>query len=152
MGISPHPKHCILPRSTGTFLAISDLLPSITDVFDLTISYSSVPAPSHRTTEIFQILSPDRMFLERQSPKTIHLHFKKYSVYQIPGFRIDDMRESQDHRKALFDIWLRGVWLKKDESLDMFYKYGELSLAAKEPRLKVKLAPRFIDWLYLGGL
>ncbi|KAI9334570.1 acyltransferase-domain-containing protein [Obelidium mucronatum] len=151
--LDSHPNHCILPKSTGLFYTIQDLQPVATDVFDLTIGYSGV-----KPNEIpFEVLLPDKVFLNGQYPLEIHVHCTHFSVPEIPGFTPDSINSLEEDRKKPFDEWLRNVWTAKDARLSRFYNTGSL-LSKEEVDSKtfvtthVPLIPRSSDFFYLFGL
>ncbi|ORY37267.1 hypothetical protein BCR33DRAFT_854843 [Rhizoclosmatium globosum] len=151
MRISPHPQHVILPKSTGLYLALQDLSPSVDNLFDLTVGYSGVSS----TDVPFAVFPPDKLFFEDRYPSEIHIHVTKYSVRDLPGFRATDEVSSNDEGlKKEFDTWLRSVWMEKDNRLKYFYDYGWMvdTLKSVDGVTYVKVVPKLLDWLYFWGL
>ncbi|KAJ3063195.1 hypothetical protein HDU98_000963 [Podochytrium sp. JEL0797] len=147
MSISPHPRHCLLPKSAGLFYTIQDLQPSAPSLFDLTIGYTGVAA-----SEVpFEVLLPDRVLLGNQYPQQVHIHCRQFEVSQIPGFGESAVSSPEAERKVRLDAWLRQVWMEKDERLSRFYNRGTLVDADKDKgRVShVPIIPRNEDFLYL---
>ncbi|KAJ3063196.1 hypothetical protein HDU98_000964 [Podochytrium sp. JEL0797] len=157
MGISPHPQHCILPKSTGLYLSLQHLTPTVTSLFDMTVGYSGISG-----TEIpYDALLPDKMFFHNQYPREIHFHIDRYDVRtEVPGFRVTDQlgsgvvrEEDEAEVKKEFDLWLRTVWMRKDERLVRFYADGEMPRTEGGRVERIPIVPRWNDWVcYLGLL
>ncbi|KAJ3028535.1 UNVERIFIED_CONTAM: hypothetical protein HDU68_001468 [Siphonaria sp. JEL0065] len=147
-GIENHPDHCILPRSTGLFLTLENLQPNATDAFDLTVGYSGVEPDQIP----YDVLPPNKVFLEDQYPREIHVHIRKFHVPSIPGFQSTDLELPEENRRFMFDLWLQNVWREKDERLKEFYTYGDLRIKGDEPRQRVPLIPHSEDWMYFVSL
>ncbi|KAJ3344912.1 hypothetical protein HDU83_004613 [Entophlyctis luteolus] len=144
MGISPHPKYVILPKSMGLFLAIKNLDPLVKDVFDVTIAYEGLDGKKIP----YDTYLPEIVFFDGVYPRNVHMHVRRFSVANIPGFKPDDILHDETKRLELFSDWLHSVWMEKDARMALFYQYGELSLEdADEPRMRVPLVPHSHDWM-----
>ncbi|KAJ3062048.1 hypothetical protein HDU98_002043, partial [Podochytrium sp. JEL0797] len=149
MCISPHPVHCMLPKSTGLFLTINSLHPAATDVFDATVGYSGLTANDIP----YDKYTPNRVYLDGIYPREVHIHIRHFTVSEIPGFTQFDLMDPEHERRDKFDVWLREVYMQKDQRLTEFYAEGDLRLSAKETtRQRVALIPRSEDWIYFVGL
>ncbi|KAJ3399889.1 hypothetical protein CcCBS67573_g04192 [Chytriomyces confervae] len=159
MGISNHPNHCILPKSLGLFHSIENLRPK--DLFDVTVGYSGV-----RMDQVpYNVLLPDKVFLEDGYPRQVHIHVARHRVPEIPGFLALETSaassSTQDARKTIFDAWLKQVWKEKDDRLHEFYLNGDMcsNVSAgsqqnngSDHRRIVPLVPRGEDYMYFSLL
>ncbi|KAJ3412438.1 hypothetical protein HDV05_000742 [Chytridiales sp. JEL 0842] len=174
--IEPHPKHVILPKSTGLHFSLSVLQPEVTDLFDVTLGYTGIEG-----TEIpYDSYLVDKVFWKGQYPREVHMHIKRIKVDTIPGFTPEDLKETEANGspdlpnspnspnglhitapgpRLRFDTWLRNIFTEKDERLAGFYrnqyfypptKPDPQSKDAPMPRKVVPMAPDVQDMVILG--
>src|SRR5436190_331164 len=107
-----HPKHALLPRSTGFRFCLQNLASSVHWVYDCTLAYEGVPEGGY-PQDYFTLRS---LYFEGRPPSGVHMHWRKFRVSEIP------LGEDQ---KEDFDKWIYNRWMEKDALLDHFYKHGE---------------------------
>jgi len=137
MGISDM-KNLLLPRSTGLHYSLRSLAPKIPDLrlLDMTVVYPGIP-PMQYGQDYYTLRS---IFFDGVAPPEIHVHLRMFEVTgNVPigdltgtsGTKTPDPKAKHtvevdipDHEKHIFDIWLRKLWMEKDESMDIFFKTG----------------------------
>ncbi|KAJ3161893.1 hypothetical protein HK101_000778 [Irineochytrium annulatum] len=154
MNFSKHPRHMLLPKSTGLQFCATTLMPEVDDLFDLTVGYSGLKAGQIPYDEY---LVP-KVFFHGEYPKEVHIHVKAHSLRSIPGLVVpttsadgkDVAVQSDAERAEAFNKWLRDVFYDKDDRMERFYQTGSL-LDDKErmetPRLLARAAPELQDWV-----
>jgi len=131
-------KNLLLPRSTGLHYSLRSLAPKIPDLrlLDMTVIYPGIP-PMHYGQDYYTLRS---IFFDGVAPPEIHVHLRMFEVTgNVPigdlagtsGTKTPDPKAEHtvevdipDHEKHMFDIWLRKLWIEKDESMDNFFKTG----------------------------
>jgi 1-acyl-sn-glycerol-3-phosphate acyltransferase len=122
--ISPHPKHLLLPRTTGLKFCLENLQSTVHWLYDCTIAYEGVPAGDF-PQDYYTLRS---LYLEGRPPTGVHMYWRKFRVEDIPL----DTKEG-------FDEWLRDRWMEKDVLLDHFYQEGAFPQRAVCVRTEVRL-------------
>jgi lysocardiolipin and lysophospholipid acyltransferase len=107
-----HPKHALLPRSTGLRFCLQNLSSSVHWLYDCTLAYEGVPEDGY-PQDYYTLRS---LYFEGRPPSGVHMHWRKFPVDQIP------LGEDQTEQ---FEKWIRDRWSEKDVLLDHFYKYGK---------------------------
>ena len=107
-----HPKHELLPRSTGLRFCLRNLKPSVHWLYDCTLAYEGVPEGDY-PQDYYTLRS---LYLEGNPPSGVHMHWRK--------FRIDTIPLGEDQKEE-FEKWLSERWMEKDALLDHFYKHGQ---------------------------
>jgi 1-acyl-sn-glycerol-3-phosphate acyltransferase len=107
-----HPKHALLPRSTGLRFCLQDLSSSVHWLYDCTLAYEGVPEGGY-PQDYYTLRS---LYFEGRPPSGVHMHWRKFNVSEIP------LGEDQ---KEAFEKWIQDRWMEKDALLDHFYKHGE---------------------------
>jgi lysocardiolipin and lysophospholipid acyltransferase len=102
-----HPKHALLPRSTGLKFCIESLKTSVHWLYDCTLAYEGVPENGY-AQDYYTLRS---LYFQGKPPSGVHMHWRKFKISEIP---LDD-----------FDGWIQERWMEKDQLLDYFYKHGE---------------------------
>jgi 1-acyl-sn-glycerol-3-phosphate acyltransferase len=120
-----HPKHALLPRSTGLRFCLENLATSVHWVYDCTLAFEGVPEGGF-PEDYYTLRS---LYLGGRPPSGVHMHWRK--------FRVDDIPLVGEE----FDKWIRDRWLEKDALMDHFYKHGKFpkDKAAVCVRTQVKL-------------
>lgn len=103
-----HPKHALLPRSTGLKFCLESLSSSVHWLYDCTLAYEGVPEGGF-PQDYYTLRS---LYFEGRPPTGVHMHWRKFRVDEIP------LGEG-------FDQWMRDRWAEKDALLDHFYKHGK---------------------------
>jgi 1-acyl-sn-glycerol-3-phosphate acyltransferase len=103
-----HPKHALLPRSTGLKFCLESLSSSVHWLYDCTLAYEGVPEGGF-PQDYYTLRS---LYFEGRPPTGVHMHWRKFRVDEIP---LDEG----------FDQWMRDRWTEKDALLDHFYKHGK---------------------------
>jgi lysocardiolipin and lysophospholipid acyltransferase len=106
-----HPKHALLPRSTGLRFCLENLSSSVHWLYDCTLAYEGVPEDGF-PQDYYTLRS---LYLEGRPPSGVHMHWRKFHVDQIP---------IGEDKKEEFEKWLQDRWQEKDALLDHFYKTG----------------------------
>ena len=106
-----HPKHALLPRTTGFRFCLQNLASSVHWVYDCTLAYEGVPEGGY-PQDYYTLRS---LYFEGRPPSGVHMHWRKFRVDEIP-FR--------DDQKEAFEKWVQDRWMEKDALLDHFYKHG----------------------------
>jgi 1-acyl-sn-glycerol-3-phosphate acyltransferase len=104
-----HPKHCLLPRTTGLRFCLQNLSSSVHWVYDCTLAYEGVPEGGF-PQDYYTLRS---LYFEGRPPSGVHMHWRKFHVDDIP-LGEDELEE--------FDRWIYDRWMEKDAMLDYFYK------------------------------
>ncbi|KAI8854376.1 acyltransferase-domain-containing protein [Chytridium lagenaria] len=120
--ITNHPKHLLLPKSTGLFFCADTLSSTIDDMFDVTVGYSGLKGDQIPYDEYLV----DKVFFKNHYPREIHLHVEALKLKKTPGFTANDFTVTEDARKDTFNLWLREVFMKKDDRLARFFVQGSL--------------------------
>ncbi|GAA5886331.1 hypothetical protein JCM5296_001871 [Sporobolomyces johnsonii] len=134
-GVS-HPKHLLLPRSTGLFFALRHLartVPSL-HLIDLTLAYP-LPrrSPSSASSPLFPstFYSLPSIFLRQVPPPELHVHVRAFELAQIPLGNVDDSEaldgggaDGTPAERDAFERWLRDRWTEKDALMERFYTEG----------------------------
>ena len=123
-----HPKHCLLPRSTGLRFCLQNLSSSVHWVYDCTLAYEGVPEGGW-PQDYYTLRS---LYFEGRPPSGVHMHWRKFHVDQIP------LGEDQEKE---FEKWIYDRWMEKDAMLDYFYKNSSFpkNNKAVSVRTEVKL-------------
>ncbi|KIW63175.1 hypothetical protein PV04_10041 [Phialophora macrospora] len=103
--------HTLLPRSTGLHFCLDELKGSIEYVYDVTVVYAGVPRGQY-AQDIFTLRAG---YMEGRPPKSVHMHFRRFAVKDIPL-----------HDDRAFDLWLRARWREKDVMIEQYYQTGKL--------------------------
>ncbi|KAJ3103973.1 hypothetical protein HDU97_009628 [Phlyctochytrium planicorne] len=147
--INDHPAHCLLPKSTGLFFCSDLLKNTVDDVFDITMAYSGLKADQVPYDEYLV----DKVFFKGQYPREINLHVEALKLKQLPGFTPEQAATEETTRKDAFNLWLRGIYTRKDARLDRFFKEGTLLLPEEDkkvvPRLTIKVEPELQDYMII---
>jgi 1-acyl-sn-glycerol-3-phosphate acyltransferase len=106
-----HPKHELLPRSTGLRFCLQNLKTSVHWLYDCTLAYEGVPEDGF-PQDYYTLRS---LYLEGRPPSGVHMHWRKFHVKDIP---------LAGNQKDEFEKWLQDRWYEKDALLDYFYKHG----------------------------
>jgi 1-acyl-sn-glycerol-3-phosphate acyltransferase len=106
-----HPKHALLPRTTGLKFCLENLSSSVHWLYDCTLAYEGVPEGGF-PQDYYTLRS---LYFEGRPPSGVHMHWRKFPVDQIP---------LGEDNKEEFEKWLQDLWLEKDALLDHFYKTG----------------------------
>ncbi|KAJ3193780.1 hypothetical protein HK101_004091 [Irineochytrium annulatum] len=147
MGLPRHPRHMLLPKSTGLHFCATTLMPEVDDLFDLTVGYSGLRAGQIPYDEYLV----DKVFFRGSYPKEVHIHVKAHSLRTIPGL---DGKGSEAEQADAFTTWLRDVFYEKDDRMERFYTTGSLLDDAERlecPRLLAKAAPELQDWVVVAA-
>ncbi|GAA5923357.1 hypothetical protein JCM1841_006495 [Sporobolomyces salmonicolor] len=131
-GVS-HPKHLLLPRSTGLFFALRHLartVPSL-HLIDLTLAY---PLPRHPPSSASLPLFPSSfyslpsIFLRQVPPPELHVHVRAFEIAKIPLGNFLEAEEPEGdgtpEERETFERWLRDRWVEKDALMERFYTEG----------------------------
>lgn len=106
-----HPKHCLLPRSTGLRFCLQNLSSSVHWLYDCTLAYEGVPEGGF-PQDYYTLRS---LYFEGRPPSGVHMHWRKFHVNDIP---------LDENQKDEFEKWIHDRWMEKDALLDYFYKNG----------------------------
>ncbi|KIX10155.1 uncharacterized protein Z518_01236 [Rhinocladiella mackenziei CBS 650.93] len=112
----PHPRHVLLPRSTGLFFCLQQLHGTVDWVYDCTIAYEGTPKGGF-APEYFTIRST---YLQGRPPKCVNMHWRRFAVSSIP---LTDPKE--------FEKWLLERWREKDDMLEQWYNTGRFPADAE---------------------
>ena len=98
--------------------------------------------PMHYGQDYYTLRS---IFFDGVAPPEIHVHLRMFEVSgNVPIGDLAGISDTKtpdpkakhtaevdipDHEKQIFDIWLRKLWMEKDESMDNFFKTGQFELA-----------------------
>jgi 1-acyl-sn-glycerol-3-phosphate acyltransferase len=104
-------KHTLLPRSTGLHFCLDELKGSVDYVYDVTVVYAGVPRGQY-AQDIFTLKAG---YMEGRPPKSVHMHFRRFAVKDIPL-----------HDERAFELWLRARWREKDVMIEEYYRTGKL--------------------------
>ncbi|OJD23962.1 hypothetical protein ACJ73_04678 [Blastomyces percursus] len=107
-GIPPL-RHQILPRSTGLFFCLQQLMGTVDWVYDCTVGYEGPPKGSYPDA-YFTIRST---YLKGRPPKVVNFYWRRFAIAEIP---LDDQKE--------FEAWIHKRWIEKDDLLELFYETG----------------------------
>ncbi|OMJ22518.1 putative acyltransferase [Smittium culicis] len=117
-----HPKHLILPRSTGIKCCLDNLsLGKTKYLYDVTVGYSGVPRDGFAE----DVYSIKNIFYNEKYPKQIHINIRRFLISDIP---LDE--------DSKFSEWLQNRFLEKDSKLDYFYKSGDFHSENDIPYMK----------------
>ncbi|ETI19508.1 hypothetical protein G647_09342 [Cladophialophora carrionii CBS 160.54] len=104
-------RHTLLPRSTGLHFCLDELKGSVEYVYDVTVVYAGVPRGQY-AQDIFTLKAG---YMEGRPPKSVHMHFRRFAVKDIPL-----------HDDRAFELWLRARWREKDVMIEEYYQTGKL--------------------------
>ncbi|EXJ54053.1 hypothetical protein A1O7_09390 [Cladophialophora yegresii CBS 114405] len=107
----PDCRHTLLPRSTGLHFCLDELKGSVEYVYDVTVVYAGVPRGQY-AQDIFTLKAG---YMEGRPPKSVHMHFRRFAVKDIPI-----------HDDRAFELWLRARWREKDVMIEEYYQTGKL--------------------------
>ena len=107
-----HPKHLLLPHSTGLRFCLQNLFTSVRWLYDCTLAYEGVPE-GDCPHDYYTLKS---LYFEGKPLSGVHMHWRKFHVDDIPF---------GDHQTEAFDKWIQDRWVEKDALLDHFYKNGK---------------------------
>ena len=102
-------QHTLLPRTTGLQFCLQELRRTVGYVYDCTIAYEGVPRGQY-AQDIYTLKA---QYVERQSPKCVHMYWRRFRISDIPI----------DNEKS-FESWLRARWVEKDAYIEYFYRTG----------------------------
>ncbi|GAD97941.1 acyltransferase, putative [Paecilomyces variotii No. 5] len=102
-------NHVILPRTTGLFFCLQQLKGTVDWVYDCTVGYEGPPKDSLPD----KYLTLRSTYLQGRPPKSVCMHWRRFSVSEIP---LDDQKE--------FEAWLLARWAEKDQLLEEFFETG----------------------------
>jgi hypothetical protein len=116
-------------------------MPSLT-LYDLTVGYMGVPASGY-AQDYYTLQS---IFgLGHCSPQ-VHIHFRSLSLDQLPlgHLRPNASPEQLDEEvtgeeREIFEEWLRGTWMEKDERMRGFYRKGEFDEGQRRREVEIRL-------------
>ncbi|KAH7924889.1 hypothetical protein BV22DRAFT_1034681 [Leucogyrophana mollusca] len=128
-------SNILLPRSTGLHYSLRSLAPRIPalKMIDITMIYPGIPARGYGQS-YYTLRS---IFCDRIPPPVIHMHIRIFDVAKdvpigdisatnpnvVPNGGSSHMPVEVDFpedEKAEFDLWLRKLWIDKDEFITTF--------------------------------
>ncbi|WFD31591.1 hypothetical protein MSPP1_002630 [Malassezia sp. CBS 17886] len=118
----PHPRHALLPRSTGLLFCLQSLEKNVPQlhIVDLTIAYTGTTSDGY-PAEWFTIAS---QLITGVSPPMIHVHCEVIPVPDV--VRIQPHSDADEMQiKAQFEQWLFARWEAKERLLAKFYEDGD---------------------------
>jgi lysocardiolipin and lysophospholipid acyltransferase len=104
-----HPKHVLLPRTTGLRFCLQQLATTVDWLYDCTLAYEGVPYGDY-PQNYYTLRS---LYFEGRPPSGVHMHWRKFRVSDIP------MEEKE------FEKWMQDRWYEKDALIEHFYTQGE---------------------------
>ncbi|KAJ3076720.1 hypothetical protein HK102_005348 [Quaeritorhiza haematococci] len=140
--IPDRPELVLIPKTTGLFFCAKTLQPSVDALFDVTIAYSGLgreecPYDEYPLTKVFW---------GGEGPRRVYMHVRKYKVSELPGFTKNEpqrtgererthiredgkTKEAEDEeetekRLEAFGLWLRKLFMEKDEMMKQFHESG----------------------------
>jgi hypothetical protein len=125
MKITQRPDIVLLPKSTGLFMCADGLKTETDCLFDLTIGYGGLDIE-----EIpYEEYAFDSVLFKDKYPKDIHIHIRKFSIAALPGMQeiVEESEKELEHRKFEFNLWLRSLYLEKNEMMRDFYNAKRFS-------------------------
>ncbi|KAI9105883.1 acyltransferase-domain-containing protein [Phlyctochytrium arcticum] len=161
MDIPDDPAHVLIPKSTGLFYCLKNLQPDVTHLFDITMGYEGLDGKQAP----YDVYSLSRVFFEARGPKRVFMHVERFPVKSLPGFDTAGLVNTKEDEKLdqttvqaakdeqrldSFTLWLRQRFLKKDELMTDFYKYGKFAHNSSKEPLIIRPAPTLADWASLS--
>ncbi|KAJ2990574.1 hypothetical protein HDV02_004277 [Globomyces sp. JEL0801] len=149
--ISIHPKHVLLPKSTGLYHVLKNLKSKAEYLYDFTIGYSGLNSDQCPYDEY----PPTKVFFLNQGPKSIHMHVNRYRISDIPGMNT----KSYDRNESVpveFELWLRKLFMEKDEAMKLFYQTASFPDVSEYDGTGLQqvlhISPDKQDWISITGL
>jgi hypothetical protein len=147
MKISQRPDIVLLPKSTGLFMCADGLKNETDWMFDLTIGYGGLEIEDIPYEEY----AFDSVLFKDKYPKEIYIHIQKFSIASLPGMQaIEEETEKElEHRKFEFNVWLRSLYMEKNEMMREFYvdhRFSEQSISIRAKPTASEVLALMLVW------
>jgi 1-acyl-sn-glycerol-3-phosphate acyltransferase len=130
------------PRSTGLLFCLRTLTHAVPDLklLDITIGYPGVPFGSY-PQEWYGLGS---VFWRGVSPPLVRIHLKLYDLAPTapdPVPSLSSSGEASPEEARAFELWLRGVWEKKEDKVRHFARLSAMAVTTGQDEMAMDLNP-----------